>query len=76
MSYPNIKAELKRNGASYGDVAKVLGMSTNNVSMKINGRVSLTAEEAKEIRESFCPDATLDYLLETPDRTAKAVAGE
>ena len=51
-------------------------MSTNNVSMKINGRVSLTAEEAKEIRESFCPDATLDYLLETPDRTAKAVAGE
>lgn len=76
MSYLNIKAELKRNGASYGDVAKVLGMSTNNVSMKINGRVPLTVEEAKEIRESFCPEATLDYLLETPDRAAKAVAGE
>ena len=76
MSYPNIKAELKRSGASYGDVAQVLHMSSNNVSLKVNGRVPLTAEEAKAIREAFCPEATLDYLLQTTDRAAKAVAGE
>ena len=64
MSYQNMKAELKRAGATYEDVSNRLGMSMNNFSLKINGQVPLTVSEAKTIQEAFCKEATLDYLLE------------
>lgn len=64
MTYQNMKAELKRVGATYDDVSKKLGMSMGNFSMKINGKVPMTVEEAKAIQKEFCKDATLDYLLE------------
>ena len=63
MSYQNMKAELKRVGASYEDVSALLGMSMNNFSLKINGRIPMTVEEAKAIQATFCRDSTLDYLL-------------
>ena len=63
MSYQHMKAELKRVGASYEDVSALLGMSMNNFSLKINGRIPMTVEEAKAIQATFCRDATLDYLL-------------
>ena len=63
MSYQNMKAELKRVGASYEDVSTLLGMSMNNFSLKINERIPMTVEEAKAIQATFCRDATLDYLL-------------
>lgn len=63
MSYQNMKAELKRCGATYAAVSKELGMSMNNFNLKINGQVPFTVEEAKTVQRAFCPDATLDYLL-------------
>lgn len=63
MAYQNIKAELKRVGVNYSTVAELLGMSMNNVSMKINERTPLTVNEIKKIRQTFFPDASLDYLL-------------
>lgn len=38
MSYQNMKAEMRRFGVTQGDIAAFLKMSTNNVSLKINGR--------------------------------------
>ncbi len=67
MSYQNLKAELKRAGATYGDVGKLLGLTVNSVNLKINGRVPFTVSEIKAIQERFCRDATLDYLLEDFD---------
>lgn len=64
MSYQNLKAEMKRIGVTQGDIAEFLSMSTNNVSLKINGKVSFTVDEAWKIRERFFPDETLDYLME------------
>ncbi len=63
MTYQNMKAELKRVGATYDDVSEMLGMSMGNFSMKINGKVPMTVEEAKAVQKEFCKDATLDYLL-------------
>ena len=68
MSYPNIKAELKRGSITYEQVAKELGMSVNNLSMKLNGRVTLTVDEAKSIQRAFCNEATLDYLLDEGEK--------
>lgn len=64
MAYQNMKAELKRNGATYENAGTLLGMSMNNFNLKINGQVPFTVEEAKKIQRTFCPDATLDYLLD------------
>lgn len=64
MSYQNLKAELKRNGYTYATVSSFLGMSSNNLSMKMNGKVPFTVDEVKKIRNKFCPDASLDYLLD------------
>ena len=45
MAYQNIKAQLKRFGVSYSMVAELLGMSVNNVSLKINERIPMTVDE-------------------------------
>lgn len=63
MAYQNLKAELRRYSVSYAKVAELLGMSINNFSLKANERIPMTVEEAKKIRDAFCPDANLDYLL-------------
>lgn len=63
--YLNIKIELQREGVTQEQVAKHLGMSTNNLNAKINGRVPFTVGEVIEMRDRFMPDATLDYLLTT-----------
>lgn len=63
--YLNMKLELQRVGVTQEKVANHLGMSTNNFNMKMNGRVPFTVAEVVEIRDTFAPDATLDYLLTT-----------
>lgn len=63
MSYQNIKAEMRREGITQENIATFLGMSTNNLSLKLNGKVAFTVPEAVAIRDKFFPDATLDYLL-------------
>lgn len=63
MAYQNMKAEMKRYSITQSQVADLLGMSTNNVSLKINERIPMTVEEAKEIQQKFLPHANLDYLL-------------
>ena len=63
--YLNMKLELRREGVSQKQVASHLGMTTNNLNAKINGRVAFTVPEVVEMRDRFMPDATLDYLLST-----------
>ena len=63
--YMNFILEMKRVGVTQGQVAKYLKMSPNNLNAKLNGRVPFTVPEVVGIRETFMPDATLDYLLTT-----------
>lgn len=63
--YLNMKLELRREGVSQKQVAEHLGMTTNNLNAKLNGRVAFTVQEVVEMRDRFMPDATLDYLLST-----------
>ena len=74
MSYQNLKAEMRRIGVTQGDIADFLSMSTNNVSLKINGKVPFTVDEFIGIRDRFFPEVTLDYLMEkTSERDGEAV---
>ena len=63
LAYQNMKAEMNRYSIQQSQVADPLGMSTNNVSLKINERIPMTVEKAKEIQQKFLPHANLDYLL-------------
>ncbi len=59
MSYQNLKAEMRRYNVTQGDMADFMGMSTNNVSLKINEKVPFTIEEAWSIRDRFFPTAQI-----------------
>lgn len=65
--YMNFISEMKRVGVTQSQVASHLNMSTNNLNAKLNGRVPFTVPEVVDIRETFMPDATLDYLLTAVD---------
>ena len=61
--YPNIKAEMARNGVTQCEIAVHYKIAPTTVNNKINGRTALTVDEIVDWRDTFMPDATLDYLL-------------
>ncbi|WP_418241384.1 hypothetical protein [Ellagibacter isourolithinifaciens] len=79
MSFQNIKAEMVREGVTYGDAAKLLGMSQNNFGLKVNERIAMTVDEVKKIQSAFFPTASLDYLCQSdgdkPSETERDLAG-
>lgn len=65
MSYKNLKAEMIKHGITQAEAASLLGMTSNNFSMKIREKVSFTVEEVKALRDAFFSTANLDYLCES-----------
>lgn len=63
MPYQNLKAELRRVGATYNDAASLLGMTRENFGLKVNGKVPFTVPEITTVRDELMPEATLDYLM-------------
>ena len=61
MLYPNIKAEMARNNITIKELAKVIGLSTNSVSFKLNGKRQFTLSEIEKIALLF--NCSLDYLV-------------
>lgn len=71
MPYQNLKAELRRVGATYGDAANLLGMTRENFGLKVNGKVPFTVPEITTVRDVLMPEATLDYLMRESDERTK-----
>lgn len=65
MTYMNLKAEMVKYGVKQANAADLLGMTSNNFSMKVRERVPFTVEEVKKLRDTFFPSAHLDYLCES-----------
>lgn len=61
MLYPNIKAEMGRHGLTIKELATNLGLSTNSVSFKLNGKREFTLSEIERIACLF--GCSLDYLV-------------
>lgn len=64
-NYLNLRLELRRVGVTQEQVADHLGMSTSNLVNKLSGKTPFTVAEIVDIRDTFAPDATLDYLTTT-----------
>ena len=70
--FANLRAEMKRHGKTNKDVGKILNISANSVSFKLNGRSPFTLDEIRKLADEF--NCSLDYLAtKTPDATAEAV---
>lgn len=58
--FDNIRAEMRRHNKTNADVGKMLGITPNSVSFKLNGKRPFTLEEIRRLAEEF--DCSLDYL--------------
>lgn len=67
LVYPNLNAELVRNGLTVEMLADFMGMSKTNVYNKINGRTVFNLKDMQTIQEFFKAKGggafTLDYLF-------------
>jgi hypothetical protein len=71
LVYPNLNAELARSGLTVTMLASFMGMTTQNVNNKINGKTAINLRDMKAIQEFFKEkgggDFTLDYLFKDGD---------
>lgn len=65
MAFLNMRAELKRSATSHQQCADLLGIDLNSFGLKLDEQAPMTVVEARRIRDAFCQDCTLDYLLES-----------
>ena len=69
LLYPNINAELARNGLTVAMLADYMGMTTQNVYNKLNGKTAVNQKDMKTIQDFFrvkCGGIfTLDYLFKS-----------
>lgn len=65
--YPNIRAELARNGLTVAMLADYMGMTSQNIYNKLNGKTAINEKDMKDIQGFFKAKGggafTLDYLF-------------
>lgn len=68
--YGNLKAEMGRNDVTVMSIAKLLGISRDTVSYKLNGCTSFSIEQAFAIKSTFFPTLPIEYLFARDKETA------
>ena len=58
--FDNLRAEMRRRSKTNADVGKILGISGNSVSAKLNKKVAFTLDEMRKLADEFV--CTIDYL--------------
>lgn len=66
--YPNLEAEMKRNGITGEKMAKQLGISRSSLSAKMNKRDRMKLSECANIIDLFFDGMKIDYLFQWKDR--------
>lgn len=64
MKYPNLNAELARQGVTITEVADHLGITIATMSNKKNGNYEFTLTQAKQIKAYLKTDIPLEELFE------------
>lgn len=63
--YPNLEAELARNGVTQLKIAEILNIRECTVSDKMNGKTDFKLQECKKIKNILFPNLNLEYLFES-----------
>ena len=66
--YPNLMAEIARQGLTISSLAERIGMTRANLAYKLNGQYKITLKDIRSIQEALKPndkngDYSLDYLF-------------
>lgn len=64
MVYPNVAAEMARNGVRQVDLADALKIAGQTLSYKLNGRSEFTLLEASNIKAFLKSDLPIEVLFE------------
>lgn len=62
MAYPNLAAEMARNGITERDIAEVAEKSPDTIRNWMRGKGEIPIGKALIIRERFFPQSTIEYL--------------
>lgn len=65
--YRNLEAEMVRNGIYRKDLAKLLNVRYATVVQKLNGRYKFNLDEAFDIKNSYFPNFSIEYLFSTDE---------
>jgi hypothetical protein len=69
--YPNLNAELARSGLTVAMLASFMGMTTQSIHNKLNGKTAINHRDMKAIQEFFKEKDggyfSLDYLFKDGD---------
>lgn len=63
--YPNLMAEMAREGITAEKIAEKIGINVATMSAKINYEGRMKLHEAAKIRDCFFPGMAIDYLFST-----------
>ncbi|MGF6356132.1 plasmid maintenance system antidote protein VapI [Paenibacillus sp. 4624] len=61
--FPNLQAEIIRNGLVKKKMAERIGVSERSLNNKLKGRTEFTRSEMIAIREEYFPDSSANYLF-------------
>lgn len=65
--YPNLKAEMARQGMSQNDMAVLLGWTPAKLSRKISGKTPLLWSDCREILKALGGGLSADYVFARED---------
>ena len=69
--YPNLDAEMAREKVTTKAVAEALGLDERSVRNKIAGKTKFFYIETVKIKDTFFPEADLEYLFKTDEADRK-----
>ena len=63
IQYPNLRAELAREGIGVCELAEKIGINRDTLARKLSGRSALNLDEAINIQKALFPELTVEYLF-------------
>ena len=63
MIYPNLRAEMAKQGISQAELADKLGKGKPTMSLKLNGKSPITLDEALSIKKALKTRLSLEALF-------------
>lgn len=73
MAYPNLAAEMTRNGVTEKDIATAVSKSTDTVKNWMKGKGDFPIGKAFTVQETFFPSLSIAYLFSTKPAAPQAL---
>ena len=63
MAYPNLMGEMAKRGIRQNDIAQAIGKTLSTTNLKLNGKATITVDEAVKIKSLLKSNLSLDELF-------------